>query len=243
MINAGMRKSLALAFAAILAVFAGGLLYRPLLTNIAYLGFTRLYLSPLPAQQDRQQLLHTTLRYACRASLIHACDELAGLSTKSLLDIVDETFTAHTSPLRLIALTEEPLVAQDFSINGDSIANRTVVDSDKLVLWGNGFLTARLFVFDESDWRITVNAIHDDPPPVLLSIELDRQEIAQFAYGRGDQSWEAQTTPSVRVQPGYHTLNIRYINDNFDTQQKLDRNAYFGQISISNSPTSRYAER
>jgi hypothetical protein len=178
------------------------------------------------AGQQEGDLRHAW-QLACEADIFAECTDG---QPPSSIDIVNE-FSAHfvaSGPVWLISDGLQ-IDATEFVFGGDSSKN--VVKDSVATLYGNGYLEVRLLVLGSApaNWTLEVESRHDDPPPVELTITVDTDTVGLLRYDKGDNSWETKSL-EIPLMPGYHSLGLWYLNDHFDTVNKIDRNAYIQNI-------------
>lgn len=195
--------------------------------NVAFVYVSKAYGA---VQQDAiEPHLRRALDVLCWQAFNDYCQ-----SERSFFQIVEEIearFIRLTAPLMVVEQGREFAIS-DFSLGGVSRANAEALETG--VLFGAGFFQGRVFLWPDHSaycWAIDVEALHDDPPPVQLSIAIDNVEQGVLAFERGDQSWETRRL-LMRLAPGTHWLRIEFINDYSDLEKGLDRNAYIGRVAL-----------
>jgi hypothetical protein len=65
-----------------------------------------------------------------------------------------------------------------------------------------------------------------------LEIWLDDRQVGNLVFDKGDDTWETLSLVT-QVEPGFHSLYVWYVNDLFDPERGLDRNAYISYLHIA----------
>ena len=148
---------------------------RPLLTNIANVQAATAYSTHDIPIADRFVMLRNAWSNACRALPVAACLGSNHLSDVAILNAFDKNYVHPLKARVVLTGTNQILPLADLRPGGDSRVNQlaSVTGADHVTLWGNGYLEARLFVLNQSEWAISVEAQHDSPPPVILRLTLE----------------------------------------------------------------------
>lgn len=226
-----MRKFLVV----LLFLILGLVFFKPMLSNYAHLAMLRAYAAPM-TYGERITHLRRAGQVACYLSGGPACDRASAQPDVSILQFVDDYYVALANPLYVITYTAQ-LPASAFELGGVSKANlgRPGQEAGETVtLFGAGYLEARTFFLSDApgEWSISVQALHDAPPPVVLEIWVDEQCVGELVFGRGDQAWDTLAL-TQRISPGFHWLRIWYVNDYVERELGLDRNAYVRHVLIT----------
>ena len=213
-IQAGLFFFLALLLSVM--VFVNGLA-----KNITYVLANKVYTAP---SQQNTQLITNVLSIGNKC-LPHN-NELVSLSGIQLFD------ACYVEHLPLHVITDTIQLGAFTLAQGSSRTNE--INSNFCVLFGTGYTQSRLFFLsEEADlWMVSVRAKNDAPAPVKLEVWLDNNSIGNLIFDKGDNSWETRSL-SIRVEPGFHNFYLWYVNDLFDPEQGLDRNAYIQYVQIT----------
>lgn len=200
------------------------------LGNYGHILFNKLYATPLTDTQ-RNLILYRTgeiCHQICEVS--HCPDHSNSYTEEALLQYLDSCYGDQTTPLYVITDTVHLASPLLYINRNDQSAE---VNSGVVTLFNVDYLEVRLFMWVDTaeNWTISVKAVHDAPPPVHLAIWLNDKQIGNLVFDKGDQSWETLSIQSP-IPPGLHWLRIWYVDDAFDTQLNLDRNAYIEQVTI-----------
>ncbi|MBE2197598.1 MAG: hypothetical protein IAE79_03240 [Anaerolinea sp.] len=151
--------------------------------------------------------------------------------TRLLAEQFDSCYLNHLSPLYVITETTHMPITSLY-LGGVSQSNR--ITDETASLFGAGYLEAIIFpaITTSNVSVLSITALHDDPPPVTLTIWLDEAIIGEFNFERGDKTWETLSLP-LPMGVNFHRLRIEYSNDLYDVALGLDRNAYIKDVTIS----------
>ncbi|MBK6710110.1 MAG: hypothetical protein IPG51_07190 [Chloroflexi bacterium] len=191
--------------------------------NITYIAANKVYGS----STIENRLIRTI------ANLLHTEEcplETGQSSTRMIIEVFDACYLEHKLPLHTIS--DELTLSAETLARGSS---QPVEVRDKVViLFGARELKSRLFVFSEEVdlWKVSVHGKHDAPAPVILEVWIDDNFVDSLVFDKGDDSWETLSV-STMVTPGFHQLFLRYVNDFYDRELGLDRNAYIGYAFIT----------
>jgi hypothetical protein len=203
------------------------------LNNYGYVLANKIYGNHLPFTDKANYWLQAA--HICQRSRDALEDQPSAIETDvDLIYLIDGCYSRRVAPLYVINESVE-LAASGFAIG--SHVNPVMYNNqelDVITLFGISYLEARLFITDRasSDWIIGVTAKHDTPPPVALEIWVNGAMSATLLYDKGDHSWETLTAQS-EAAPGFYDLRIWYVNDFFDPELNLDRNAYIKAVTIN----------
>ncbi|MCX7014286.1 MAG: glycosyltransferase family 39 protein [Candidatus Sumerlaeota bacterium] len=113
--------------------------------------------------------------------------------------------------------------------------SRMVQGSDALVLKRKTFAQYSFDLERAADYEIGIEALNDQPGPVLLECAIDGEPQGILAYARNDNSWEEQKFPAPLAE-GRHRLALSFLNENESVSASLppekDRNAVIRDIAI-----------
>ena len=151
-------------------------------------------------------------------------------STKAIIEAFDSCYVNHILPLHIITNTVQ--LSANTLAQGSSQPVEAV--ADRITLFGTRYISSRLFILSEEPelWVISVHAKHDAPAPVILEVWLDDRFVGNLNFDKGDDSWETLSL-SAQIAPGFHNFYLWYVNDLFDAEQGLDRNAYIEYVHIT----------
>jgi len=107
-----------------------------------------------------------------------------------------------------------------------------------LVIYTKGGINVPILLGETSTVFIRIFGRHDAPPPVLLAVSIDDAPVGELAFKKGDDTWGSETLTTTMVG-GCHWLSIEYINDFFDEEQQLDRNAYIDGLVVEVKDTEQ----
>lgn len=225
-----------MAFLLVLGLLFGRAVTGPLQHNLARIISMNAFSGRLPTTRSIE-LLRVALLLNC--SGLGECNQSSMDSENSILDKAREEFVPYTYPM--LAVKDSILIpAYQLAPSGWLDLPSEVNVSG--VLYGPGTLKTRFFLMAEHDncWQIAVKAKHDDPPPVILEVWIDREKVDTLSFDRGDQSWGVLST-NVLLSPNLHTLDIMFVNDFLNKETEVDRNAYIESVEITRLESSSCA--
>ena len=103
-----------------------------------------------------------------------------------------------------------------------------------VAIYGGGGPHLPLLLLDESDITVNIRALHSTPPPILFAVIVygtDRVIAGNLAFERGDRTWGTESM-QIALPGGCYWLEMPFINDFFDSERQLDRNAYIDWVEI-----------
>lgn len=209
-----------------------------LLRNGVFLGTSHIYTGSLADGADRIELIQQVWNQSCSVFNWDACAEEGNVDTGKRLQEIDRLLIDPPSPLLVLSSqSDQALNLNLFRVGGESKANQLGREQvsrnpQEITLWGRGFIEARLFSFESVPVKLAIEAQHDDPPPVLLEVDLDGTTRSPISYSKGDQSWEVQITDGFYLHPGFHHLRIWFTNDYTDASLHQDRNAHIKSVVL-----------
>ncbi|MBK8985270.1 MAG: hypothetical protein IPM39_04185 [Chloroflexi bacterium] len=192
--------------------------------NALYVLGNKAYTAPANQQEQLARVNQVTYKMGMCAN------QTITDSTAAIIQNFDDCYANHPLPLQIITHTIQlpaHILAEGSSRPGES-------SGDVVTLFGVGYVQSRLFFLSEEtdSWIISVHAKHDAPAPVILEIWLDDQSIGRLVFDKGDDTWETLSL-AAPIKPGFHNFYFRYVNDLFDQEQGLDRNAYIEYVQIA----------
>jgi hypothetical protein len=95
--------------------------------------------------------------------------------------------------------------------------------------WWTGEGVALLEVQEPGTYIVQVRASHFPPPPIAMSVAVDRHKPHEFNLLRGDRSWHVERV-EVALEPGLHLLSVRFLNNGMVNGQ--DRDAIVDWVQI-----------
>lgn len=153
-----------------------------------------------------------------RAEALVQRAQLPGFTTASVLDAAE---------MRVAGANLSRFVASAIVQDGTTIAWGSPPQFGVLL---NEYAGATwLKVPKDGDYQLTLRLRHDAPPPVLIAIELNVQEVAMISLERGNFSWEERSL-RLHLSQGMQMLSVAFRNDYYD--QLSDRNAVIEWIAL-----------
>lgn len=219
-----MRYFLRYGVVVLVGVLLWSIVSETILHNALYVLANKGYATPMNGSEQ----------FALASSMSHRMEECFENSvmdeTAVFIQAFDNCYVNHPLPLQIISHTlhlPAHILVAGSSRPGDS-------SGDVVTLFGAGYVQSRLFLLGEpsDSWVIDVHAKHDAPAPVILEIWSDNRSIGRLVFDKGDNSWETLSLV-VPIEPGFHNFYVRYVNDLFDQEQGLDRNAYIEFVRIT----------
>ncbi len=114
---------------------------------------------------------------------------------------------------------------------------------DEWFLYGQGeSLRTQIIVQDAGYYHVIVVGQNSRPAPIEIGVKVDGTQAGVLRYTRGDDSYTDESLP-VHLSPGAHTLQLEFINDFYDADRNLDRNATIRSLKIVPSPASEVPSR
>lgn len=198
-------------------------------SNYSYILMSKVYSSKYSSSEQRVAMISKALSIECLKSSV--CSKNTWQSDNDIIELADRIFFDQMGMIRIISDSAKIPIEQFLRVNLSNLAQPPDLPG---VLYGTGHFQLRLFILadTESCWQLEVMAIHDAPAPVELELWIDEDKIGDLVYDKGDQSWELLSIYSY-LKPNAYQLQIKYVNDYFDTELSLDRNAYVDYVVLN----------
>ncbi|MGB0384227.1 MAG: tetratricopeptide repeat protein [Ardenticatenaceae bacterium] len=106
-------------------------------------------------------------------------------------------------------------------------------DEAASMFWWSGEAVAFFFVPSEGEYLLSASVRHSNPPPVEMTIGIDKQQQQPLQLEQADNTWQ-QVELSVTLNKGIHAVRVGFWND--ETVNGLDRNGGVREVGVQKVP-------